>query len=87
MGLFDFLGVCRFRGGHGLFHTGVVRQPDGGKRGPNIEPVISTLGAFFLSVIALLAGSSFTLGSQSSQACLCRLPTRLRSEFHLSARV
>ena len=35
MGLFNFLGVCGFRSGHGLFHTGVeVRQPDGGKRGP-----------------------------------------------------
>ena len=34
MGLFDFLGVCGFRRGHGLFHAGVeVRQPDGGKRG------------------------------------------------------
>ena len=33
MGLFDFLGVCRFRGGHGLFHAGVeVRQSNSGKR-------------------------------------------------------
>jgi EamA-like transporter family. len=53
----------------------------------NIQPVISTLGAFLFSVIALLASSSFTLGSQSSQACLYRLRIRLRSEFHLSARV
>src|ERR1700751_3341286 len=35
MGLFDFFGICRFGGGHGLFHAGIeVRQPDGRKRGP-----------------------------------------------------
>jgi len=48
----------------------------------NIQPVISTLGAFLLSVIALLASFSFTLASRSSQACLYRLRIRLRSEFH-----
>jgi len=53
----------------------------------NIQPLSQRSARFSFSVIALLASSSFTLGSQLSQACLCRLRIRLRSEFHLSVRV
>ena len=53
----------------------------------NIQPVISTLGAFFLFADRLARRFFFTLGSRLSQACLYRLRIPLRSEFHLRVQV
>jgi len=88
MGLFNFLGVCGSAVGT-VFFTLALKygNPTVVNVVLNIQPVISTLGAFFLFGDRLARQSSFTLGSQLSQACLCRLRIRLRSEFHLSVRV
>jgi hypothetical protein len=87
MGLFDFLGFAGSAVGT-IFFTLALKygNPTVVNVVLNIQPVISTLGAFFLFGDRLARRSSFTLGSQSSQACLYRLRIRLRSEFHLSAR-